>query len=141
MALDPARFPLVDAEILDGIMQPDVLLKIGPGSSAVLYMPTVNADRTWSGFSLAEVDQLLPAAIEAGATVIDARKCSEDDYRSLVICGPMVAVGPMKTWRITGERHALSSLPIADYALLYAAIGAIVHNMPAPTVELEGMAK
>ncbi len=72
------------------------------------------------------------AAIEAGVTVIDARECEIDAYRSLVICGPMVAVGPLRVWRIDGNRHALSSLEIADYAPLYAAIGAVVHNMPAP---------
>lgn len=140
MALDPARYPLVRPEILDGIQQPDVLLQVGPHFYANLEIPTETASCSWSGFSEAMIDQLIPAAIEAGVTVIDARECEIDAYRQLVICGPMVAVGPSRAWRIDGARHAFSSLEIADYAPLYAAIGALVHNMPAPASEPKAIA-
>ncbi|MBB3999876.1 hypothetical protein [Aureimonas pseudogalii] len=140
MPLDPTRFPLVYPEILDHIQQPDVLLQIGPSQRASLGCPTETASTSWSGFSMAMLEQLIPAAIEAGVTVIDARECEIDAYCSLVICGPMVAVGPSKAWRIDGARHCLSSLRIADDALLYAAIGALVHNMPALPDEPEAIA-
>ncbi|WP_279483816.1 hypothetical protein [Aureimonas sp. SK2] len=135
MGLDPKRFPRVPAQILAGISQPDVLLTVGPGSIAILRVPTPQASSTWSGFSPDDAPELIELASKAGATVIDARKCCEDAYRHLVITGPMVEVGGLKSLRITGERHAMGTVSIADYAPLYAAIGAIVHNMPAPTGE------
>ncbi len=103
-------------------------------------MPTETASASWSGFSQALIEQLIPAAIEAGVTVIDARECPIEPYRKLVVCGPLVAVGPSRAWRIDGARHSLSSLTIADYAPLYAAIGAVVHNMPASRGKPEAIA-
>lgn len=140
MGLDPKRFPRVPEQILAGISQPDVLPTVGPGLIAILRVPTPQASSTWSGFSpddVPELIELIELASQAGATAIDARKCCEDASRHLVITGPMVEVGGLKSLRITGERHALGTVSIADYAPLYAAIGAIVHNMPAATAAAE----
>ncbi|MBB4000895.1 hypothetical protein [Aureimonas pseudogalii] len=138
--MDPTRFPLVRPDILEAIQQPDVLLQIGPSYIASLEVPTQTASASWSGFSQALIEQLVPAAIEAGVTVIDARECPIEPYRKLVVCGPMVAVGPSRAWRIDGARHSLSSLTTTDYAPLYAAIGATVHNMPLSSGEPQAIA-
>lgn len=140
MALDPTRFPLLCAELLKIIQQPDVLLQISFRGSGSLEYPTKTASASWGTFFDAKLDQLIEASIEAGVTVIDGRPCDVDAYVSLVIGGPMVAVGPSRRWRIDGTDDALSSLAIADYAPLYAAIGAIVHNLPAPSGEPEAIA-
>lgn len=135
MALDPHRFPLLSDEIIASLQQPDVLLEVSVRETAVLHVPTETAHSSTSGFCGAELEQLIEAATGAGAVVIDARPCDIDAFVSLVITGPMPAVGPMKRWRIDGSRHALSSLAIEDYAPLYAAIGAVVHNLPMPDGE------
>ena len=77
-----------------------------------------------SGYDL---DGMKAACIAAGLPVIDSRSAEIDKVATVVIRGPIVAVGEPASeppW------HALSYAPLRHVAELYRAAGAEIHNLP-----------
>jgi len=77
-----------------------------------------------SGYDL---DDMKAACIAAGLPVIDSRTADIVKVATVVIRGPMVAVGETPS---APPWHALSYTPLQHVAELYRAVGADVHNLP-----------
>ena len=77
-----------------------------------------------SGYDL---DDMKAACIAAGLPVIDSRSADIEKVATVVIRGPMVAVGETPS---APPWHALSYTPLQHVAELYRAVGADVHNLP-----------
>ena len=113
MTLDICRFPQLtasDREILGH--GEEVLVVITQMNTAIVYFPVADSDATLTGIAGPALQQWRDAAVEAGAIVVDARPCDPDKYLSLVVRGPMVAVGASRARLIDGTaRLALLSRP------------------------------
>ena len=83
-----------------------------------------------SGYDL---DGMKAACIAAGLPVIDSRSADIDKIATVVVRGPMVAVGEPAS---APPWHALSYAPLQHVAELYRAAGAELHNLPCASIAM-----